>query len=32
MGSNVIGWFKETLGINSPSRIFAGSVAICSMA
>ena len=23
MGGSVIGWFKETLGINSPSRIFA---------
>jgi hypothetical protein len=23
MGGSIIGWFKETLGINSPSRIFA---------
>ncbi|SDK78262.1 phage tail tape measure protein, TP901 family, core region [Modicisalibacter muralis] len=24
LGSSVMGWFKETLGINSPSRVFTG--------
>ncbi|MCE8002546.1 hypothetical protein [Billgrantia ethanolica] len=24
IGGNIVGWFKERLGINSPSRVFAG--------